>query len=83
MRLHYKDRRHALVAALKNQFGNGIDVPLRSGGLHILAHFRDCEDDVGLAERALYLGLKPSSLTGQTVQHSVGRGLLLCLHQRA
>jgi GntR family transcriptional regulator/MocR family aminotransferase len=78
MRLHYKARRNALVSALKYQFGDEINLPLRAGGLHMLAHFRNCEDDTGLAERALRLGLKPSSLSGQTMRHDAGRGLLMC-----
>lgn len=78
MRLHYKARRNALASALKNQFCDEIDLPLRAGGLHMLAHFRNCDDDVGFAERALLFGLKPSPLSGQTMQHCAGRGLLMC-----
>jgi GntR family transcriptional regulator/MocR family aminotransferase len=78
MRLHYKARRNALVSALKHQFGDEIELPLRAGGLHLLARFRDCDDDAGFAERALRLGLKPSPLSGQTMRHDAGRGLLMC-----
>jgi GntR family transcriptional regulator/MocR family aminotransferase len=41
-------------------------------------HFRNCEDDAAFAQRALRLGLRPSSLSGQTVQHDAGSGLLMC-----
>jgi GntR family transcriptional regulator / MocR family aminotransferase len=77
MRGHYKARRNALVLALKRQFGDGIDLVLRPGGLHVLARFPKAVDDVDLANQALEVGLKPSPLSGHCVKHDIGSGLLL------
>src|SRR5262249_41006644 len=45
MRVHYKARRDALVAALKDRFGGDIDIAPSAGGLHILARFPKAADD--------------------------------------
>ena len=78
MRLQYKARRNALAAALEADFGTGVDLDLRAGGLHILARFPGAADDVELARRAGEAGLKPTPLSGQTLEHHAGEGLLLC-----
>lgn len=77
MMLAYKARRAALVSALERRFGDGIEIVLQPGGLHVLARFPGHEDDVALAERALTVGLKPAPLSGQGLAHDVGRGLLI------
>lgn len=77
MMVAYKARRHALAAALGRRFGSRIDLVLRAGGLHVLARFPGKGDDAELACRALEVGLRPSPLSGQCLQHDVGHGLLL------
>jgi len=77
MRSQYKSRRDALGAALVRCFGNGINIVPTGGGLHILARFRRQVDDVGIAARALNVGLKPSPLSRQFLKDGADRGLLL------
>lgn len=77
MMLAYKARRAALVAALEARFGAAIEIVLQPGGLHVLARFPGCDDDVALAKQALGAGLRPAPLSGQGLAHDVGRGLLI------
>src|SRR5215469_3016801 len=77
MRIQYGSRRDALRTALVGCFGSRIDIVSGGGGLHIMARFHGNFDDVGLAARALELGLKPSPLSGQFLKDGGERGLLL------
>lgn len=77
MRVHYKARRDALIAALRRRFESDIDLAPSAGGLHILARFPKATDDVDLANRALKIGLGPSPLSRQSLEHHAASGLLL------
>jgi GntR family transcriptional regulator/MocR family aminotransferase len=77
MRMHYKSRRQALADALTAEFGQDIQLSLPPGGLHILARFPNHGGDVALANRALKHGLRPSPLSGQSIKHDAGQGLLM------
>jgi GntR family transcriptional regulator/MocR family aminotransferase len=73
MRGLYKRRRAALAAALAGHF----PVELAPGGLHLLIRLPDGVDDGEAARRALAAGLAPTSLSGLSIAHHSGRGLLL------
>jgi GntR family transcriptional regulator/MocR family aminotransferase len=77
MRALYGKRRHALTAALIRVFGEGVDVELESGGMHLLARFPGAEDDGVLARRSMAAGLAPTALSSLAMAHDFGQGLLL------
>lgn len=77
MRIHYRDRRQALADALDKRFAKDVQFSLQAGGLHILARFPRLGPDVELAKRALQHGLMPSPLSGQSIEHDAGQGLLM------
>nr|WP_294527928.1 PLP-dependent aminotransferase family protein [uncultured Rhodopila sp.] len=74
MRTLYADRRQALAAALE---ADGATVEKSPGGMHLLARFPGAEDDSVLAKRAAAAGLAPTALSGLTMAHDCGQGLLL------
>jgi GntR family transcriptional regulator/MocR family aminotransferase len=77
MRSRYRARRLALADALDSQFGAGVSVCDRAGGLHILARFPNLGPDAELARRAIAHGLMPHPLSGQSIEHDAGHGLLM------
>jgi GntR family transcriptional regulator / MocR family aminotransferase len=77
MRAHYRARRKALVDEMERQFGNDVQISLQPGGLHILARFPDHGPDVELARQARRHGLTTIPLSGRSLRHSAGEGLLM------
>jgi GntR family transcriptional regulator/MocR family aminotransferase len=77
MRSLYASRRQALAGALTAAFGPAVAVELEAGGMHLLARFPGAADDGALARRAAQLGLAPTALSGLTMVHDCGQGLLL------
>ncbi|HXS07338.1 MAG TPA: PLP-dependent aminotransferase family protein [Rhizomicrobium sp.] len=82
MRQAYKARRQALAEALQDAFGDGIDVTLPAGGLHIVARFPNRGADKALAARCAAHGLAASQLSAQFIKYGAGKygageGLLL------
>jgi GntR family transcriptional regulator/MocR family aminotransferase len=77
MRAHYRARRKALVEEMERQFGNDVQISLQAGGLHILARFPNHGPDVELARQARRHGLTTIPLSGRSLQHSAGEGLLM------
>jgi GntR family transcriptional regulator/MocR family aminotransferase len=77
MRTRYRARRDALAAALRREFGAHIEISLEAGGLHLLARFPQHGSDVELARRARAYGLVPHPLSGQSIAHDAGEGLLM------
>jgi GntR family transcriptional regulator/MocR family aminotransferase len=73
MRGLYRRRRAALAAALAGHF----PVELPAGGMHLLIRLPDGVDDGDAARRALSVGLAPTALSGLSIAHNAGRGLLL------
>jgi GntR family transcriptional regulator/MocR family aminotransferase len=77
MRALYADRRSALAAALADAFGDRVTIELEAGGMHLLARFPDAANDSVLVRRAAKAGLAPTALSGLTMAHDCGQGLLL------
>jgi GntR family transcriptional regulator/MocR family aminotransferase len=73
MRGLYRRRRAALADALAGHF----PVELAAGGMHLLARLPDGVDDGDVARRALAVGLAPMALSGLSIAHAAGNGLLL------
>jgi GntR family transcriptional regulator/MocR family aminotransferase len=73
MRGLYKRRRAALAAALSDHF----PVELAAGGMHLLIRLPDGVDDSDVARRALAAGLAPMALSGLSIAHHPGHGLML------
>jgi len=73
MRGLYRRRRAALAEALAGRF----PVELAPGGMHLLIRLPEGVDDGDAARRALAAGLAPTSLSGLSIAHDSGRGLLL------
>nr|WP_294514274.1 PLP-dependent aminotransferase family protein [uncultured Rhodopila sp.] len=74
MRMLYAERRQVLAAAME---AGGVTVDTRPGGMHLLARFPGADDDSTLAKRAAAAGLGPIALSGLTMAHDCGQGLLL------
>lgn len=77
MRGLYAARRDALASALRNAFGDRLEMTLRPGGMHLLARFPDTKDDVDLVRRALRHRLLPSALSAQYLGRTNVSGLML------
>jgi GntR family transcriptional regulator/MocR family aminotransferase len=77
MRGLYADRRQALAASLRSTFGERLELELEAGGMHLLARFPTEPDDGAIVRRAVAVGLAPTALSGLTMAHDCGRGLLL------
>jgi GntR family transcriptional regulator/MocR family aminotransferase len=73
MRGLYKRRRAALAEALAGHF----PVELAAGGMHLLVRLPEGVDDGDVARRALAVGLAPMGLSGLSIAHHPGHGLLL------
>lgn len=77
MRGLYADRRKALAASLTAALGDKVTIELEAGGMHLLARFPGAADDGVLVRRAAKAGLSPTALSGLTMAHDCGQGLLL------
>jgi GntR family transcriptional regulator/MocR family aminotransferase len=77
MRAHYRARRKALVEEMERQFGEDVQISLQPGGLHILARFPNRGPDVELASQARRHGFAPIPLSGRSLKHGAGEGLLM------
>jgi len=77
MRKLYADRRAALASALVDVFGKTIDLQLQAGGMHLLARFSSCENDLEWVARAVAQGLQPAPFSEWRVERECGQGLLL------
>ncbi len=73
MRGLYKRRRAALAEALSGH----LPVELAAGGMHLLVRLPEGVDDGDVARRALAVGLAPMGLSGLSIAHHPGHGLLL------
>ena len=77
MRSLYADRRQARAVALRAAFGDRIVLELEAGGMHLLVRFPGMQDDGAVVRRALAAGLAPTALSGLSMAHDCGQGLLL------
>jgi GntR family transcriptional regulator/MocR family aminotransferase len=77
MRGLYAARRDAMASALRNAFGDRLEMTMRPGGMHLLARFAEARDDVELVRRALRHRLLPSALSAQYLGRTHDSGLML------
>jgi hypothetical protein len=71
------DARPLSGAAQGPRRGKDVRITLQAGSLHILARFPNHGPDVELAEQARRHGLAPVSLSGRSLKHNAGQGLLM------
>lgn len=77
MRARYDARRRALATALKEAFGDAMDIRSQGGGLHLIAQLRGHGADVEIMARARASGLWVSALSAQSTMHPAGDALML------
>jgi GntR family transcriptional regulator/MocR family aminotransferase len=79
MRLLYKRRRRALLAALDEAGAGPWIAPRTAGGLHVVARLPGGADDRAIVQRAAALGLEPGALSEHAVdaRRPTEPGLLL------
>jgi len=77
MRSLYKVRMTALAAAMENVFEGRFDMRPITGGLHLVAHTKDDENDADLEAAAAAAGLGPLALSKMDLGRRYGGGLLL------
>lgn len=76
MRSLYASRRAALAAALRQVFGDRLDIQLAEGGMHLIVRSEEFTNDVELVARARAHGLAPAPLSVWGITR-VEQGLLL------
>jgi GntR family transcriptional regulator/MocR family aminotransferase len=77
MRGLYRARKMALASAMQNIFGDRFDLRPMAGGLHLIAHTSDCENDADLEAAAAAAGLSPLALSKMGQGQRCPGGLLL------
>lgn len=77
MRALYAARRAAFVSALAAEFGDGIELSVRAGGMSVLLRFRHPVTDVDLVRQAQRHGLAPAALSDHYIGDVRESGLLL------
>ena len=77
MRGRYRARKTALAIAMKDAFEGRFDLRPVTGGLHLVAHTRDCENDADLEAAAAAAGLSPLALSKMGQGRQCRGGLLL------
>lgn len=76
MRQLYAHRRHWLVEALQQAFGERLDLNPQAGGMHVLAGLPE-GDDVEMARRARAQGLSIEPLSQWYLQETPRQGLVM------
>jgi GntR family transcriptional regulator/MocR family aminotransferase len=76
MRVLYRKRRQALLAAIDRHGGDLFTIRASDAGLHVVAEFRDARDDRTAAAAAQALGLRVMPLSRQAMTRPAS-GLLL------
>jgi len=77
MRQLYRERRTALVEALRAQLHATLDIELQPGGMHLVARLPRGTDDVKLVAALLKQGIGPSALSAWGVERPYAPGLLI------
>lgn len=77
MRNLYAARRQALAAALHHVFGDGVEVDLAPGGMHLMFRPARRLNDVALAKLARAAGLAVEPLSNRAIAHPSKQALLL------
>jgi GntR family transcriptional regulator/MocR family aminotransferase len=77
MRLLYRERRTALVAALRAELGEGCEVLGDQAGLHLVLALPGVKKDREVAERAGALGLRAMPLSSTYLGRAGRQGLVL------
>jgi GntR family transcriptional regulator/MocR family aminotransferase len=77
MRLLYRERRTALVAALREELGSECEVLGEQAGLHLVLGLPHVKRDREVAERAGVLGIRAMPLSGTYAGRARRQGLVL------
>jgi GntR family transcriptional regulator/MocR family aminotransferase len=77
MRALYAVRRAYLTDALSQVFGDKLHVPVRAGGIHVLAYWKAGQTDASLAEAANARGLPIQALSAWHIRGQSEPGLML------
>src|SRR5215471_7342088 len=77
MRGLYARRRQALAEALSAVFGDGVELDLKPGGMHLIARIDNTASDVKLARLAQIAGLAVEALSRRAITHECRQGFLL------
>jgi GntR family transcriptional regulator/MocR family aminotransferase len=77
MRQLYRERRAALVEALRAELQSMLDIELQSGGMHLVARLPRGTDDVKLVAALVKQGVGPSALSPWGVEKPYAPGLLI------
>jgi len=77
MRGLYARRRQALAEALSAVFGDGVELDLKPGGMHLIARIDNTASDVKLARLAQIAGLAVEALSPRAITHACRQGFLL------
>ncbi|HUL09044.1 MAG TPA: PLP-dependent aminotransferase family protein [Candidatus Acidoferrum sp.] len=77
MRQLYRERRTALVEALREQLSPMLDIALQPGGMHLVARLPDGTDDVALVAGLVKQGIGPSALSAWGAERPYAPGLLI------
>ena len=77
MRSLYAARRQALATALHDVFGDGAEVDLAPGGMHLMFRPAGRLDDIALAKLARAAGLAVEALSNRGIAHRSKQALLL------
>jgi GntR family transcriptional regulator/MocR family aminotransferase len=77
MRQLYGRRRRLLAAALRQVFGDGAEIGLAQGGMHLIVRLPEYGDDAAQARRAQAAGLNAQPLSARYAGEATRQGLLL------
>ncbi len=77
MRTLYKQRRGIFVQALKEVFGDEVQIDLQAGGMHLVVRFNKDYDDQYVAGHIRESGLSVEALSNWTMEYPCGQGLIM------
>ena len=77
MRQLYGRRRRLLAAALRQVFGDGAEIGLAQGGMHLIVRLPEYGDDAAQARRAQAAGLNAQPPSARYAGEATRQGLLL------
>jgi GntR family transcriptional regulator / MocR family aminotransferase len=77
MRTLYAGRKNAMTSAITTTFGSRFQARPLTGGLHLVVHLADSENDVDIEDAAGRAGLRPLALSKMSQGSRPMKGLLL------
>jgi len=77
MRALYAERQQALLAALRSEIGDGLEVAPAEAGMHLIGWLRNGADDSAVAQKAAEAGVLVTDLSAYSMKAQLRPGLLL------